>query len=74
MKYGPKLNSGGQALLEYLLVMIFVIILSVKMVTVMTDFMRDSMGNLGHVLTTYLNVGVCERKCFFGGYRNGNSR
>lgn len=70
-----KINkSSGQALIEYLFVMIFVIMLSVKIVGIFTDFMRDSMGNLGHVLSAYLTTGVCEEKCFFGRYRNGFGR
>ena len=72
MKSSASHKSSGQALIEYLFVMIFVILLSVKIVGIFTDFMRDSMGNMGHVLSTYLAVGVCERNCFFTGYKNGN--
>ena len=41
------------------------------MVTGFSDFFRDSFGNLGHALSINLNVGVCEKDCFFGGYKNG---
>jgi hypothetical protein len=51
--------------------MIFIISISIKMVGGFSDFMRDSVGNLGHVLTMNLTVGVCKEQCFFGGYRNG---
>jgi len=71
MESSVQKKSSGQALIEYLFVMIFIILLSIKIVNLFTDFMRDSMGNLGHVLTNYLTVGVCESKCFFGGYKNG---
>jgi hypothetical protein len=66
-----KTSSLGQATVEYLFVILFTIMISLKIVQVFTDFMRDSMGNLGHVLSTHLNVGICEKNCFFGGYKNG---
>jgi hypothetical protein len=68
---GKCIRDKGQALVEYLLLVVFLIILSSKLVTGFTDFMRESVGNLGHVLSVNLTVGVCPRDCFFGGYRNG---
>jgi hypothetical protein len=64
-------DQHGQALVEYLMVLIFISFLAGKMVTGFSDFFRDSFGNLGHALSINLNVGVCERDCFFGGYKNG---
>jgi hypothetical protein len=61
----------GQALVEYMFVMLFIIGISVKLVGSFTDFFRDSMGNLGHVLTLNLMVGVCADDCFFSNYKNG---
>jgi hypothetical protein len=65
-----RLNSG-QAMVEYLLLVVFLIILSSKMALSFTDFMRESIGNLGHVLSLNLTVGVCEEECFFKSYING---
>mgnify|MGYP001284506747 CR=1 FL=1 len=64
-------KSAGQATIEYLFVMIFIVSISIKMVGAFSDFMRDSVGNLGHVLSQNLTVGVCEKQCFFGGFKNG---
>ena len=61
----------GQATVEYLFVMIFIISISIKMVSSFSEFMRDSVGNLGHVLSMNLTVGVCAEQCFFGGFKNG---
>lgn len=63
-------THSGQALIEYVLVMIFVIVIGSRLIGNFTDFMRDSVGNLGHVLSQNLTVGVCEDRCFFGGYKN----
>lgn len=69
-----RLNSKGQALVEYMFVMLFIIGVSVKLIGSFTDFFRDSMGNLGHVLTMNLMVGVCSDDCFFAGYKNGSKK
>lgn len=71
LKNKKKYRNSGQALIEYLLVMLFLIGFSVKIVGSFSDFFRDSMGNLGHVLTLNLLVGVCEEDCFFSGFKNG---
>lgn len=64
-------NHSGQALVEYLLLVVFMLLLTVKLVGSFSTFMRDSMGNLGHVLTMNLTTGVCAEECFFSSYRNG---
>lgn len=65
-----NVKSSGQAMVEYLFVMLFIIIISVRLVGAFTDFMRDSMGNLGHVMTMTLTTGMCQRECFFAGPGN----
>lgn len=65
------LYKKGQAAIEYLLIMAFVVGLTVKTVGSFSDFFRDSMGNLGDVLTRNLLVGVCPKDCFFAGFKNG---
>ena len=69
LKY--QIKNKGQALVEYLLVVVFLIMISAKLVGGFTGFMRDSIGNLGHVLSLNLSVGVCPKDCFFSGYKNG---
>lgn len=64
-------NSRGQAAVEYLLVLTFSVLVLVKIVNVVGTFMTDSVGNLGHVLSVNLKVGVCRNYCFFSGYKNG---
>ena len=70
-KFTKSFKSAGQATLEYLFVMLFIVSISVKMVGAFSDFMRDSVGNLGHVLSMNLTVGVCKDQCFYGGFKNG---
>lgn len=64
-------KSNGQALVEYILLLAFLVILGTKMVNGFTVFMRDSVGNLGHVLSVNLTTGICNEECFFKGYVNG---
>lgn len=66
-------NPKGQAMVEYLLVVVFLITLTIKVVGGFTDFMATTVGNLGHVLTYNLTVGVCQDECFYSGYGNGFS-
>lgn len=63
--------SRGQALVEYLLLLVFLVMLSSKIVLTFTDFLRDSFGDLGHAMSVNLTVGVCPEECFFESYRNG---
>lgn len=64
-------NSIGQAMIEYLLLLVFLMTLTLKMVGGFTDFMQGTIGNLGHVLSYNLSVGVCPEQCFYGSYQNG---
>ncbi len=68
---GLVISNKGQALVEYLLLVVFLIILTSKLAVNFTDFMRDSVGNLGHVLSLNLTVGVCPANCFYSEYKNG---
>ena len=69
-----RLQNKGQAVVEYLLIVAFLVIISSKLALNFTDFMRDSIGNLGHVLSLNLSVGVCEKQCYFGAYSNGSNQ
>ena len=58
-------------MVEYLLLVVFLVVLSIKVVGGFTGFMQGTIGNLGHVLSYNLSVGVCERECFYSSYGNG---
>jgi hypothetical protein len=73
MKSSLVSKSQGQATIEYLFILIFIVGLSLKVVGAFSDFMRESVGNLGHELSVNLSSGVCETICYFPGYRNSNS-
>ncbi len=47
------------------------ILLATQILSRFNGFFRDSLGNLAHVLSTNLTVGICPQKCFYGSYRNG---
>ncbi|MAX67443.1 MAG: hypothetical protein QF441_12130 [Bacteriovoracaceae bacterium] len=68
---GLLFSQTGQALVEYLLLVAFLIIISSKLALGFNNFMRDSIGNLGHVVSLNLTVGVCQSDCFFESYVNG---
>lgn len=64
-------KNGGQATVEYLLLILFLLALSYKVVLGFTEYMSDAVGNLGHVLSYNLSVGICESECFYKQYYNG---
>ena len=66
-----KSSNGGQATVEYIFILAFILLISVKVTNLFTGFFRDSMGNVGHVLSSNVTVGVCAHECFFAGYVNG---
>jgi hypothetical protein len=51
--------------------MAFLVILGTRLVAGFTDFMRESIGNLGHVMSLNMSTGVCQKQCFYTGYQNG---
>lgn len=64
-------RDNGQAIVEYLLILTFVVLISLKTITLFRDFFKTSMGSFGHILTMHLTTGVCKTDCFFPGYKNG---
>ncbi len=62
----------GQATVEYIIILFIAITLTTSIVNKFADFFKNQMGKIGHVLSSHLIVGACPRKCFFGGYVNGN--
>lgn len=60
----------GQATVEYIFVLAFVVFLAFNVTNKFSDFFKNSMGTVGHALSTNLIVGVCPNECFFEGYEN----
>lgn len=65
----PK--QRGQAAVEYLFVLVFMVLISSQVIGKFNGFFRNSLGNLAHELSTNLLVGICSQKCFYGNYKNG---
>lgn len=66
-------KQAGQATVEYIFVLAFAIILGFNILNKYTDFFRDALGGLNHVLSTHLNIGVCKRECWINSYANSFS-
>ena len=64
-------TQNGQATVEYILILAFVLIVGFKIASTFTNFFRDSMGSVGHALTMNVTIGVCPQQCYFEGYVNG---
>lgn len=69
--YKKHNKSSGQAIVEYLLILSFAVVVSFKIITTFSGFFQESMGSLGNILTVHLMTGVCKSDCFFAGYKNG---
>lgn len=65
-----KLSVRGQATVEYIFILAFAVILGFNIINAYTDFFKNSMGGVSHVLSTHLTVGVCQKDCWFNGYQN----
>jgi hypothetical protein len=65
-----SIKELGQATVEYIFILAFAILLGFNIIDKYTDFFSDTMGNVSHVLSTHLTVGVCQRECWVKGYEN----
>ena len=68
-----KIKSNGQALMEYLIVLVLVILIGGRALKAFSEYFADSIGRFNVVLSSHLTVGVCERGCFPDNYRNGKT-
>jgi hypothetical protein len=64
-------KGRGQATVEYVFILAFALFLGRAAVLQFSNFFRDQMGQVGHVLSTHLMVGICPSNCFYDGYKNG---
>ena len=65
------IHRCGQATVEYIFILAFVVFLGLQVTARFTDFFRTSMGSVGHVLSTHLIIGACPEDCFTNAFRNG---
>jgi hypothetical protein len=63
-------KNSGQALVEYLIVFLFMTLITLKMVNSLREMMGVMVGNLGYVLSDELRVGVCQSDCFINNFKN----
>lgn len=70
MKLEKKKKESGQAMVEYLVILIFVASISIGLVKGLNTFLSASFGGLGRVLNDHLRTGVCAKDCLFNGYMN----
>jgi len=66
-----KHSRRGQALLEYLIILIVISFIGVKFVRGVVKMINDSVGSFNHVVSLHLTTGVCKSDCFWGSYFNG---
>lgn len=66
-----KIHSYGQATVEYIFILAFAVIFGFNVIAKYTDFFRDTMGGVSHVLSRNLTIGVCPKECWSRGYLNG---
>ena len=66
-------HNNGQATVEYIFILAFAIILGFNVISKYTDFFSDSMGNVSHVLSSHLSIGICPTECWFRAYENSYS-
>jgi len=64
------LKSCGQATVEYIFILAFAVMLGFQFTNRFTEFFRDSLGSVGHVLSTHLTTGMCKQDCWYEGYKN----
>jgi len=65
-----SVNRSGQAVVEYLLVFLFVTFMAWWFFNNGGRYLDDSIGGLGYALSAELTTGVCERSCYFYDYVN----
>jgi Flp pilus assembly pilin Flp len=62
--------KSGQALVEYILIFSFVTFLAIGMVKGLGKTLTTSIGFIGFELSEQFTIGVCDKDCFFKGYKN----
>ncbi|MDH4466554.1 MAG: hypothetical protein QE271_00730 [Bacteriovoracaceae bacterium] len=68
-----KLNSQhGQAVIEYLFVIMFIIFFSFNLTLMVRDLFQTNFASFAHILSKNLSSGVCPKICLYDQYENGH--
>jgi hypothetical protein len=70
MRIKNHFSIHGQALIEYLLIFSFMAFITINMIKGLGATLLSSVGYIGYELTQQLTIGVCNKECFYDGYRN----
>lgn len=65
------MNSRGQALFEYIIVLAFTVLVLGRFLNTFGEFAADSIGRFNVVLGFHLTTGLCASECWAGSYLNG---
>ena len=65
-----SIDDKGQALVEYLLVLIIVAGIGTLMVKGMVGYFGTTLTSFSYILTKELSVGVCQNDCLTNSYIN----
>jgi hypothetical protein len=64
-------DERGQALIEYMFVLIFIMFFAFNLAQMMRGFFQDNFASFAHILSKNLSSGVCSNICFYEQYENG---
>jgi len=64
-------SNSGQATVEYILIFALMAMIGLGMVRGIGTAVSSSVKKLSFVLTQELSTGICPKRCFYTGYRNG---
>jgi hypothetical protein len=70
MKECLRKSRKGQATVEYIILLSILSMLSVSFVKWFYQGFGKTVGGLGHSLTRSLRTGVCEKDCYYNGFKN----
>ena len=63
-------SQSGQAVVEYILLFGFLMLIMLAFVRGINVAVSETMGGLSYALSQQLTIGVCEELCFFTSYEN----
>ena len=64
-------SEKGQALVEYILILVFVVSIGYAFVGQFSEFVSEVFGGFIHYVNITLTNGSCQEQCFFPAYANG---
>ncbi len=70
MKKKYTTSQSGQAVVEYILLFSFLMLIMLAFVRGINGAVSETMGGLAYALSHQLTIGVCENLCFYSDYAN----